>query len=98
MNYVVCFGDCLIFAKCIIFGVHWLPGFQTPILTVANKPHIYHLKQIIRQWIVLSALVTASYLLNVLSSVLFICSLLQGHRPRPNVYISFAHFSYEVIS
>jgi len=25
MKYVVCLGDCLIFAKCIIFCVHWLP-------------------------------------------------------------------------
>src|SRR6218665_275354 len=66
MNCVVCFGDCLKFPKCIIFCVHWLPGFQTPTLTVANKPHIYYLKQIIRQWIVWSALVTASsYLLSV---------------------------------
>src|SRR6218665_311207 len=24
MNCVVCLGDCLIFAKCIIFCVHWL--------------------------------------------------------------------------
>src|SRR6218665_1661 len=75
MNCVVCFGDCLKFPKCIIFCVHWLSGFQTPTLTVANKPHIYYLKQIIRQWIVWSALVTASYLLNVLSIVLFICPL-----------------------
>src|SRR6218665_20860 len=71
MKSVVCFGDCLIFAKCIciVFSVHWLLGFQTPTLTVANKPHIYYLKQIVRQWIVWSALVTASYLLSVLSSV-----------------------------
>src|SRR6218665_309956 len=69
MKSVVCFGDCLMFAKCIIFCVHWLLGFQTPTLTVANKPPIYYLKQIIRQWIVWSALVTASYLLTVLSSV-----------------------------
>src|SRR6218665_1486610 len=26
MKYVVCLGDCLIFAKCIIFCVHWLPA------------------------------------------------------------------------
>ena len=57
MNCVVCFGDCLKFPKCMIFCVNW---FQTPALTVANKPHIYYLKQIIRQWIVWSALVTAS--------------------------------------
>jgi len=31
MKSVVCFGDCLIFAKCIVFCVHWLPGFQTRI-------------------------------------------------------------------
>src|SRR6218665_2505656 len=41
MNCVVCFGDFLKFPKCIIFCVHW---FQTPTLTVANKPHIYNLK------------------------------------------------------
>ena len=75
MNCVVCFGDCLRFPKCIIFCVHWLPGFQTPTLTVSNKPHIYYLNQIIRQWIVWSALVTASYLLSVQSFVLFIWRL-----------------------
>src|SRR6218665_2927595 len=67
MKSVVCFGDCLKFPKCNIFCVHWLPGFQTPTLTVANKPHIYYLKQIIRQWIVWSALMTASCLLSVLA-------------------------------
>jgi len=36
MNCVVCFGDCLIFANCIIFCVYWLSGFQTHILTVAS--------------------------------------------------------------
>jgi len=61
MNCVVCFGDSLIFAKCIISCVHWLAGFQTPILrpTVANKLHIYYLKQIIGQWIVGSVSVNA---------------------------------------
>src|SRR6218665_1290574 len=48
MNCVVYFGDCLIFAKCIIFCVHWLPGFQTHVLTVGTKPHIYYLRQIIK--------------------------------------------------
>src|SRR6218665_3952681 len=46
MKSVVCFGDCLIFAKCI-FCVHWLPAFQTHLLTVVNKPHIYSLEKII---------------------------------------------------
>src|SRR6218665_863338 len=69
---LVCFGDCLnclIFAKCIIFCVHWLPTCQTHIQTVVNKPHIYSLEKIMKQLIVWSALVTASYLLSVLSSV-----------------------------
>src|SRR6218665_1217856 len=66
MNCVVCFGDCLIFAKCIIFCVHWLPACQAHILTVVNKSHIYYLKPIIRQCIVWSALATASCLLIVL--------------------------------
>ena len=81
MNCVVCFGDCLKFPKCIYYLlrslVAWISDsytyrFQTPTLTVA---HIYYLKQIIRQWIVWSSLVTASYLLSVLSFVLFIWRL-----------------------
>src|SRR6218665_846614 len=88
MDCGVCFGDCLIFAKCIIFCVHWLSGFQTPILTVANKLHIYYLKQIIGQWIVWSALVTASYLLIVLSSVF------TGYLDFRLIYLQWLHIYY----
>ena len=68
----------LLLAKCIIFCVHWLPACQTPILTVANKPHIYSLSEIMKQLIVGSALMTASYLLisvNRESKFCLLCSL-----------------------
>src|SRR6218665_709466 len=41
MKSMVCLGDCLIFAKCIVFCVHWLTACQTPMLTVANKAQIF---------------------------------------------------------
>ena len=57
-----------------VFCFHWLPTCQTHILTVLNKPHIYSLSEIMKQLIVGSALVTASYLLiSVLSSVFTGC-------------------------
>src|SRR6218665_3186996 len=64
----------IVLLYCIIFCFHWFPICQTHILTVLNKPHIYSLSEIMKQLIVGSALVTASYLLiSVLSSVFTGC-------------------------
>jgi len=62
---VVCFGDCLIFAKCIICSNYPL---SIKCICYSN----YHLDQIIRQWSLWSALVTASYLLSVICRLIYL--------------------------